>query len=251
MTDPHSPAPAPDQPGVPNSVPEAAPQQAQQAPQAAPPGQPYGQQPYGQQPYGQYGPPQPSKVLAIISLVTGALALLFSWLPVLAWLLAAAAIVCGVIALVRKMGGKGLSITGIVLGAVAAVIGVVVLIIAMAVVSSIEKTTGKSLDELKSSVASASAAANAEHTVQYKVTTGGPAKVSYVDANGSSNEEITAAWTKEFTDPGYVFGSVSVTADGTDKAAQVTCEIIIDGKSVSKKSATGAYAAAYCSGNLS
>lgn len=231
--------------------PQPYPQQGQQFPQPhaqqghpyPPQGQPY--PPQGQ-PGGPFGP-QPSKTLAIISIVAGGVALLFSLLPVIAWPLAAAAIVCGIIALVKKLGGKGLSIAGIILGAVAAVISLIAFILAMALVSSVEKSSGKSLGQLQSSLASASAAANAEHTVQYKITTTGKAEVTYSDANGSSNEQITAAWTKDYKDTGSVYASVSVMADGKDDAARVGCEILIDGKSVSKKTDSGAYAAAYCS----
>ncbi|MDR6622425.1 MmpS family transport accessory protein [Sinomonas atrocyanea] len=224
--------------------------------------QPYGHQgqpypPYGQQgqpyppqgqPYGQPYP-QPSKTLAIISIVAGGLAVLFSLIPLLAWPLAAAAIVCGIIALVKKGGGRGLSIAGIILGGVGTVIALIVFIVAMAFVSSVEKTSGKSLGELQSSLASASAAANAEHTVQYKVTTNGKAKVSYSDAAGTSDEDIAAPWTKDYKDSGFVLASVSVMADGDADTAQVACEILIDGKTVSKKSDAGAYASAYCSGS--
>lgn len=237
------------------------------AQQGQPYPQPYGQQgqsypqPYGQQgqPYPQPYPPQgqpsapfgprPSKTLAIISIVAGGLAVLFSLLPVIAWPLAAGAIVCGIIALVKKLDGKGLSIAGIILGGVGAVIALITFIVAMAFVSSMERTSGKSLGELQSSLASASAAANAEHTVQYKVTTNGKAKVSYSDAAGASDEDITAPWTKDYKDSGFVLASVSVMADGDADTAQVACEILIDGKTVSKKSGTGAYASAYCSGS--
>lgn len=232
------------------------PQQGQPYPQQGQPYPPQGQpyppqgQPYPPQgqPTGPFGP-QPNKTLAIISIVAGGLAVLFGLLPVIAWPLAAGAIVCGIIALVKKLGGKGLSIAGIILGAVGAIIALITFIVAMAFVSSVEKTSGKSLGELQSSLASASAAANAEHTVQYKVTTNGKAKVSYSDAAGNSDEDITAPWTKDFKDSGFVLANVSVMADGNADTAQVTCEILIDGKTVSKKSDTGAYASAYCSGS--
>lgn len=98
------------------------------------PNQPYGNQPnqygnqygneYGSQQYG--GQPQNQKKgLAITALVLGILGLLGS-IFVVGGLLSIAAIVVGIIALVKAKkpthGGKGMAITGIVLG----VIGVVV-----------------------------------------------------------------------------------------------------------------------------
>ena len=212
-------------------------------------GQPQG---YGQgQGYGQPGPaygapgPQPSKALAIVALVLGGVAFLTCWIPFvngLAIALGIAGAVCGLIALIRKQAGKPLAITGLALSVVAVIISVVVNMIVIAAATSAS-------DELRKFSETYSAQASAQHSVQYKVTTTGKATVTYMDNNGSSNEEITANWTKDFAETGYVIGSLSVMSDAGDASTQVSCEIIIDGKGVSKKTGTGAYANASCSGS--
>lgn len=57
-------------------------------------------------------------MLAIIALVAGILSVMTCWLPVLGLLLAVTALICGTKA-VKGHTGKGLSIAGIVLGALA------------------------------------------------------------------------------------------------------------------------------------
>ena len=111
------------------------------------PGEPGAAQPYGQQPYGQapepyaggatpagggYGAEQPRNGIGIAALVVGIVALLFSWFPG-AGLLGIVAVILGVVGLsrVRKRlaTNRGMSITGIVLGALATLIGIGVLIL--------------------------------------------------------------------------------------------------------------------------
>jgi hypothetical protein len=136
MTDPGNPQwgqkPPSDPPGQP---PYGQPQYPQpsygdQQPYGEP--QPYGQPQYGQQPYGQqpYGQPQQSKGLAITALVLGILALLSSWFFV-GGALGLIAIVIGIIAVMQaskgKAGGKGMAITGVILGVVSVLITAAVL----------------------------------------------------------------------------------------------------------------------------
>ena len=72
--------------------------------------------------------------LAVLALIFGIAAIFISWVPFvnfLAWLLAIAAMVLGVIAIRRidtgktSAKGKGAAVTGVILGAVAVVLGVV------------------------------------------------------------------------------------------------------------------------------
>ena len=66
--------------------------------------------------------PNPSAALAITALVLGILAFLISFIPILGWLLGIGAVVCGAIGLskIKKQlaSGKGMAITGIVLGSI-------------------------------------------------------------------------------------------------------------------------------------
>ena len=236
------------QPGQQGQAPYGQPgqqQYGQPGQQYGQPGQQYGQAPYGQ-PGQQYGAPGPqqSKVLAIVALVLGGLAFFLSWIPFVNFVAIAFAVagaVCGIIALVRKLGGKPLAITGVALSAVAIIISIAVNVFTAAVLSS-------ATNELSKISETFSAQANAQHTVQYKVTTNGPAEVDYSDTNGSKNEQITANWDKEITETGLVFSTLSVMADFENNDAQVSCEIVIDGTIVSQEAASGPGAMAVCSG---
>lgn len=205
------------------------------------PGAPIQQQPV----YGAPQPPRPSAALAIVALVLGAVAFLFSFIPVInvmAFVLAVGAFVCALIALIRKMGGKVMAIIGLVLAVIAFVTAVIVNLIAAAVV-------GAAADAASKGIASYSAKASAQHAVQYKVTTSGAATVHYWSPEGSSQTDVTASWTKDVTSTGFTAASVSVMAsDFQDKSASVSCEIVIDGKSVAKQTGSGAGASASCAG---
>ena len=89
---------------------------------------PYGGQ--GPAPYGQQGPqnynrnfpqqniPQGPKGLAIASMVVGICSVVFTWVPPLAIVLGALALIFGIVSVAKKMGGKGMAVAGIVTGAV-------------------------------------------------------------------------------------------------------------------------------------
>jgi hypothetical protein len=200
--------------------------------------------PTQQQPvYGAPQPPRKSAALAIVALVLGALAFVFSFIPlvnVMAFVLAVAAFVCALISLIRKLGGKAMSIIGIVLAVIAFITAIIVNVIAAAVVGAAANAASKS-------IASYSAQANAPHSIQYKITTNGAAAVNYWTPSGTSQTDITTAWTKDVTSTGFTSALVSVTAsDIQNSSASVSCEIIIDGKSVAKNTGTGAAAMATC-----
>lgn len=105
--------------------------------QGATPPEPYGQAPYGPPPgYDPYAPaaPAPRNGLGIAALVVGIVALALAWIPLVGFV-GLVAVVLGIIALSRVRRGlatnRGVSITGVVLGAVAVVaaIGWVVLLV--------------------------------------------------------------------------------------------------------------------------
>ena len=72
-------------------------------------------------------PVAPSKGLALTSLILGILSLIFVWVPVAGALGGIIALILGILAL-RKRQSKGLSLTGIITGALATVIGLFVTI---------------------------------------------------------------------------------------------------------------------------
>ena len=142
------------------------------------------------------------------------------------------AIIFGVIGVTRKFTKKGTSITGLILGGVSIIIAIIVTVILAAAASSVNESLNK------------------EHKVEYVVTTTGPAQVNYWNGSGSSAEDITADWKKEFTAKGFEVTSLTVSGDFTSESS-VTCEIFVDGSSVSKNSGTGTAATAACAGTSS
>ncbi|MBT2519769.1 DUF4190 domain-containing protein [Arthrobacter sp. ISL-28] len=172
--------------------------------------------------------------LGVAALVVGIVAAVFSIIPLvgmIAFFLGPVAIILGIIALFLKNRKKGMAITGFILG-------VVSLIVAGLVTAGVS-AAAKSIDE----------SINAEHTVEYVVTTSGPASISYWTPGGTSTEDITAAWKKSITSKEFNITSISVTGSYSDASAAVTCEILIDGKSAGKNTGKGTGAHASCSGN--
>ena len=97
-------------------------------PQQQPMGPQYTQTPYGvQQQYNQqyYGQPVKAVVYdavpdqmhgtSVAALVCGILGLLFFWIPGLDLILCLAGLICGIIAVAKGFGGRGMAITGLVL----------------------------------------------------------------------------------------------------------------------------------------
>jgi hypothetical protein len=172
--------------------------------------------------------------LGVAALVVGIVAAAFSIIPVVgmvAFFLGPVAIILGLIAVFLKNRKKGTAIAGLILG----VVSLVVAGMMTAAVSAGVKAVDDSV--------------NAEHTVEYIVTTSGPASVSYWTAGGTSTEDITAEWKKSITSKDFNFTSLSVSGPYSDKAGAVTCEILIDGKSAGKNTGNGAGAHASCSGS--
>ncbi|GAB3270188.1 hypothetical protein GCM10027449_05010 [Sinomonas notoginsengisoli] len=198
--------------------------------------------------YGGAQPPRRSSALAIVSLVLGALAFVFSFIPVvnvIAFALAIASLACALVALFRKMGGKAMSITGLILSVIAIISAIIVNVVVAAAVSTASTAISKGLETY-------SAQASAKHTIQYKVASNGAASVHYWTPGGSSQTDIAADWSKDVTSTGFTSALLTVTSsDFQNKAAAVSCEIVIDGKSVAKNTGSGAAASASCSATAS
>lgn len=199
---------------------------------------------YGQQP-GAYvtgaGAPGPaSNGLVIAALVCGVIALLLSFMPfigLVSVLIGAAAIITGVLGL-RRGQSKGMSIAGIVTGALGLLISIAVTALTVAAVSAAVQEGGSALSSIG---ASRSSEANAPHEVELRATVDqGDATVNYWIGGSSSDQDITA---EQISVTDSVTGSetlsISVTEDLTDTGSQnVTCEILVDGRSVAKETGT-------------
>ncbi|WP_336711876.1 DUF4190 domain-containing protein [Arthrobacter sp. USHLN218] len=181
--------------------------------QNAPQGSPYAAYP-GQAGYGYEQAPKPKSGLAVTALVLGIVAIVLGVIPgigFISFLLGPLAVIFGIIALVKKQ-KKGMSITGIVLGALGAIIaGIITAFIAVMVSQAV-----------------------GEHTVQYRVTADGPATVVYSDGVEPVQEEITGDWEQELTFTGLPGAALSAVSEGS-----VSCEIIMDGESVATNSGAG------------
>ncbi len=180
-----------------------------------------------------YSQPAKGNPLGITALVLGIVAVAFAFIPIvgfIAFILGPLAVIFGVIGLTRKFTKKGTSIAGLILG----VVSVIIAIIITALISAAANSVSESL--------------NKEHKVEYVVTTTGPAHVTYWNGSGSSTEDITADWKKELTTTGFSVTSLSVSGDFASDSS-VTCEILVDGTSVSKNTGSGSGAMATCSGS--
>jgi predicted PurR-regulated permease PerM len=195
--------------------------------------------------YGAPQKPRPGSSLAIVALVLGALAFILCFIPVVnfvAFALAVASVACALISLLRKMGGKAMAIIGLVLSVIAFIGAIIVNALVAAAVSTASHEISKSLETY-------SAQASAKHTIQYKVTANAPATVHYWAPDGSSQTDVSADWSKDVTSTGFTSAFVTVTAsDYQNKSSAVSCEILIDGKSVAKNTGSGALASASCNG---
>lgn len=172
--------------------------------------------------------------LGVASLVVGIVAAAFSIIPIvgmIAFFLGPVAIILGLIAVFLKNRKKGMAITGLILG-----------VVSLIVAGTMTAAVGAGVKAVDDSI-------NAEHTVQYVVTTSGPASISYWTPGGSSTEDISAGWKKSITSKDLSFPSLTVTGDYNNKAGAVSCEILIDGKSAGKNTGKGAGAHALCSGS--
>jgi hypothetical protein len=172
--------------------------------------------------------------LGVASLVVGIVAAVFSMIPIvgmIAFVLGPIAIILGVIAFFLKNRKKGMAITGVILG--------IVSLIVAAMVTAGVSAAAKAIDE----------SINAEHTVEYIVTTTGPASISYWTPGGTSTEDVTSEWKKSIASTEFSFTHLSVTGSFSDASAAVTCEILIDGKSAGKNTGNGTGAHASCSGS--
>ena len=81
---------------------------------------------------------------------------------------------------------------------------------------------------------------NVEHTVTFKVNTTSTALLAYQAGGAVLDEKVSADWTKDVKVTGAHDVSLVLTLDFRDPAtATAGCEILVDGKSQTRKSVTG------------
>lgn len=168
--------------------------------------------------------PIPAKTgngFGITALVLGIVAVIFSFIPLVgiaSFFLGGLAVIFGIIGITRKMRPKGTSIAGLVLGVISIVIAGIITATTAAFVSSVDEEMNK------------------EATIVYKATSENDATAMFGAISGTSNESFSGKWEKETTVTGWDAATLMVTSDDYSKSQKLTCEIIINGESVTKQS---------------
>lgn len=194
---------------------------------------------------------KPISGCAIAGCVTGGIGLLTSWIPIfnnVSAIIAVIGVALAVIGLVatRRKGrkrGRGVAIAAVVISVIAIII---VLVTQNAYVKAIDDA-GKQVEASQS----ASKKAVADRTYTFKATSNGPASAVYTNGGGSHTEDFNGSWqiTVKGTEAGEFPGLSVLTSDYSNpdpSGIKVSCEILVNGKSVSKHNGTGSGASAIC-----
>lgn len=149
-----APPAAPTPPAQPTAAYPTAPVQPPQPPQPTQPTVAYGGPPAGSGGYppapgqpaaGSYAPPPKKGGLGLVALILGIVAIVTAFIPGLNYLtffIAVAGLIVGIIALVKKRGSRGQSLTGTILSGVALILGPILAVVyTVAFVSGLAATT--------------------------------------------------------------------------------------------------------------
>ncbi|MFC0246927.1 DUF4190 domain-containing protein [Citricoccus parietis] len=159
--------------------------------------------------------------VGIAALVVGIIAILLSLIPVVGIIIGVAAVVLGIIGLVLKNRAKGMAIAGLILGAVAVIVSIIATVIAGAFINEVDQQM------------------NTEHTIEYKATVStGAASASYGTIEGQSTADFEGEWTESATVTGFDAASLTITGDPMAEDQELTCEIIVNGESVTTQTGT-------------
>lgn len=192
---------------------------------------------------------------AIVGLVFGVLAVLLSWVPIVnnfAAVLGVIGVVFAIVGIVatRSKGrkrGKGLAIA-------AAILSVIAIVIVLVTQNSYGKAMDNAANELQHSVQQSQAEqkkADEERTITMKATSNGPATAMYGGTGETHTEDFNGTWEKTMTGKeAGEYPTLSITSSDYENpdqnGIQLSCEIIVNGKSVSKHDGSGAGANAFC-----
>lgn len=198
------------------------------------------QYPQRMSPAQQYepAPTPPSNGVGIASLILGIISFLIAFIPfvgIAGIITGLLAVIFGIVALVKGQ-IKALAIVGTVLGAVS-----------LAIAIGVTYLTYLGISMVGNAISSASADMSKPHEVRYVVTAQTKAKVTYSSGTGTSNDEVTGTWEKNAEFTRYQSFSISVRDSQPTETGKVTCEIFVDGQSVSKNSGLGSI---QCSGSV-
>lgn len=196
-------------------------------------------------------PPQkPSNGLAVSGFIVALIGFILSLIPfvgTVSWVLSPIGLILSAVGIVvagRRFGsGRGLAITGVILG----VLGIIMCILYTAVFVSAVSAGADSVQQQSSAV----------HNVTYRVETEDDSNVSVSysqSQNGNfgsgSAIDTDAPWTVDAQVQGFIgpnlTASIAPDLDDPSKSDTVTCTIVEDGTEVSRNSATGPSASVTC-----
>lgn len=164
--------------------------------------------------------PNAPKGLAITALVLGIIAFVFSWLGFFNLLVAALAVVFGIIALVKRQ-SKGLALTGTILGGVGLIASIIFAIIGIAILSSASKYSDTSTNTSTSTSTSSSTESAWDVNAAYDKVTNGMTKAEVEAATGKTSDscsESTSEYGKYETCSygSYLDGNGTISVSYTD-----------------------------------
>ncbi|MHC6175418.1 DUF308 domain-containing protein [Glutamicibacter sp. X7] len=171
----------------------------------------------------QQAPVKQGNGLGVAALVLGIIAVVFAFIPLVgmvAFALGGLALILGIIGAVKKNRPRGTAIAGVILGLASIIIAGVVTAGTMAAVDAIDKELNK------------------ESVITYKATSDGEAEATFGETSGTSNETFTGEWTTDTKVTGWDAASLIVQNTDYSSDKKVTCEILVDGESVTKQSGT-------------
>lgn len=187
----------------------------------------------------------------VASLIFGILAIVGAFIPFLnygAIFFAIVGLVLAIVGLVVKLRKRGTAIAGLILSA----IGLILAIVMVVVYSAIFFGVSKAVDDTKK-------AANATHSVVYSLTGDSTdATVTYSTfTDGKSGQEQATSQTLPFTktieakgdSKSLSFNSFTLSGSNGATGTSITCDISVDGKSISTQTSSGPYANVTCSGS--
>ncbi|WP_454228359.1 hypothetical protein [Propioniciclava flava] len=229
---------------------------------ASDPIQPYPTEPGSTPP----APPAPTKrprnTIALVALIVAILGFAFAVIEgayLLGWVLLPIGFVLGLVGLFARDRGKGLAVAAVIVSVVGTIAGVVAFTSSMSRVvnesfrpgtTTVVPSPGATTTEAPAG--SPATTASGKRTIELKVTSERQASVSYAVGSGSSSEETSGSWSKTLqTDRGFEFVSLSAMNAEYSKKNAITCEILVDGVSVSQQSGSGTSAMASCSATVS
>ena len=200
--------------------------------------------------------PAPKKGRGLIALILGIVAVVLAFAPFTsygAWLVGLAAVVLGILAVIRPGLPKRAGIAGIVLGAIAVVVSVVMSIV-YTVLFVLSTATAPFHGYVTQSPGAAVGGSGTTHTVVYSITGKHRATaIAYYTVSGGQSGQTTLQdqalpWSKTVSVRGDLDSASSVlTVVGQNAGSgHIRCTITLDGKVVSTQVGDGKGSTAQC-----